>query len=399
MKKIILVLSVLLLCACGYDEYKMPKDAYIKIKNKSVEIYDIKAKVGDLVGKTNTEILNKNELLKTTKIGKYKTTISYKYKGKTYKYDTEYEVKDTTKPKFLYNTSYKEILIGDTTDFCDDVVTIDNYDTNVKCSVEGNIDNSTVGDYNLKYILTDNSNNKYEEDLYVKIMEKYPEPEPSTGDDNTYEDNSLYFSDVIKKYKNKSNMIGIDVSAWQDEIDYEKVKKAGCEFVIIRIGINTVNDEKIYIDEFYKKNIKTAKKAGLKVGVYIYTNAVNNKKATEHAKWIIKTLNNEKLDFPVAFDFENWSDINKLKLNTYIITKSFLTFKDYLNKKGYDAMLYSSLNYLNEVWMYNDTYNVWLAHYTDETNYKGKYIMWQMANTGKIDGINGAVDIDIYYKE
>ena len=62
-------------------------------------------------------------------------------------------------------------------------------------------------------------------------------------------------------------------------------------------------------------------------------------------------------------------------------------------------MLYSSMNYLDKVWMFNDTYPVWLAHYTDQTTYEGKYIMWQMTDRGIIDGINGNVDIDIYYKE
>ena len=83
----------------------------------------------------------------------------------------------------------------------------------------------------------------------------------------------------------------------------------------------------------------------------------------------------------------------------YDITDVYLTFDKQMKKYGYDTMLYSSMNYLNNVWMFNDTYNVWLAHYTNKTSYEGKYKMWQMTSTGKIDGIDNAVDIDIYYKE
>ena len=398
MKKLILVLSVLLLCACGYNEYEMPKDAYININDNKIEVYDINIKVKDLVKDTNTKILNKNNSINTKKLGKNKVTIEYKYDGRNYKYDASYVVVDTTKPVFLSASSYREIFKGDNTDFCKGISYADNYDNNVKCSIEGDIDSNISGEYNLKYILTDKNNNKEEKELLVNVIDENNNYEDEE-DDSEEDDDSLYFSNIINNYKTKDNMIGIDVSAWQDEIDFEKVKEAGCEFVIIRIGVNSDIDKDLSIDSFYKKNIKKAKKAGLKVGVYIYTTAINEKMAKEHAKWVVKTLNKEKLDFPVAFDFENWSDFTGYKISTYDITNSFLIFKNYLKKNGYDSMLYSSLNYLNKVWMYNDTYDVWLAHYIDKTTYEGKYIMWQMGNTGIIDGINGYVDIDIYYKE
>ena len=144
--------------------------------------------------------------------------------------------------------------------------------------------------------------------------------------------------------------------------------------------------------------VKNEKKT-LRVGIYLYTMAINEKDAKGQAKWIVDILKKEKLDFPIVFDFESWSDFPNYKISTYDITNTFLTFKKYLNKHGYDAMLYSSMNYLNKVWMFNDTYDVWLAHYIDQTTYQGKYKMWQIASDGKIDGINNDVDRDIYYKE
>ncbi|MBQ9024569.1 MAG: glycoside hydrolase family 25 [Bacilli bacterium] len=400
MKKIISILLILFICGCSYDPYKMPKDAYIKTNDKTYEIYSQNIQLKDLIEDTNTKIINKKDILKTTKIGKNKVTIIYTYKNKKreYKYDVNYNVVDTTKPKFLNASSTLTIYKDEDVDFCDKISYIDNYDSKVKCYIEGDINYNVVGTYNLKYVLEDSSNNVSDKDFTVNIIEKI---ENNSSNENINNDNIEYlnFSDVVKNYKNKKTMIGIDVSKWQKDIDFKKVKDAGCEFVIIRMGVNTDIDKDISEDTYYRNNIKNAKKAGLKVGVYIYTTATTKEKALEHANWTNKILNTKKLDFPVVFDWENWDSISKYNVSMYDITNVYLTFDKQMKKYGYDTMLYSSMNYLNNVWMFNDTYNVWLAHYTDKTSYEGKYIMWQMASNGKIDGIDTPVDIDIYYKE
>jgi GH25 family lysozyme M1 (1,4-beta-N-acetylmuramidase) len=86
-------------------------------------------------------------------------------------------------------------------------------------------------------------------------------------------------------------------------------------------------------------------------------------------------------------------------MNLHDLESSINTFRDELKKAGYDTMLYSSKWYLEHVWPNEDEYPVWLAHYTSNTNYQGKYILWQKTNEGKIDGISGDVDIDIYYMQ
>ena len=400
MKKLLVIFSILFLTACSYDEYKMPKDAYIDTNDITYEIYDTNAKVKDLIDDTNTEIINKKEKLDTTKIGENKTTVIYKYKNKKrkYKYDINYIVHDTTAPVFLSVSSSVTLYRGSEYNFCDKISYVDNYDKEVSCNIEGDIDFNVIGTYNLKYILTDSSNNKTEKDLVVNIINKDNYNNNSGGGYN-YTPNYLYFSDVIKNYKNKNTMIGIDVSRFQEIIDFKKVKDSGCEFVIMRLGVNSDIDKDISVDKYYYDNIEKAKEAGLKVGVYIYTTATDEKKAIEHAKWTKSILKKEKLDFPVAFDWENWSNFQKYKISMYDITKTYMAFEKEMKKDGYNTMLYSSMNYLYKVWMFNDTYKVWLAHYTDKTSYEGKYIMWQMSEQGKIDGINGNVDIDIYYKE
>ena len=401
MKKVLLVLLIVILCGCSYDPYEMPKDAYIKTKDVSYEVYSNNVKVKDLIEDTNTKILNKKDTLKTTKLGKNKVTILYDYnkKNRKYKYDVYYNVVDTTKPIFLNYDSQQTIYKDEQVNLCEKISYIDNYDNRVKCYVDGNINYNEVGTYNLKYVLEDKSKNTDYKDFTLNIIEKV---ETGSQNNNTSTDNNDYsyldFSEIVKNYKTKKTMIGIDVSKWQEDIDFKKVKEAGCEFVIIRMGVNTDIDKDISEDSYYRNNIKNAKKAGLKVGVYIYTTATTKEKALEHASWVNKTLNTEKLDFPVVFDWENWNSISNYNVSMYDLTNVYLTFEKQMKKYGYDTMLYSSMNYLNNVWMFNDTYNVWLAHYTNNTTYEGKYIMWQMASNGKIDGIDKPVDIDIYYK-
>ena len=402
MKKILIVLLIIFLCGCSYDPYEMPKNAYIKTNDKTYEVYSENIKLKELINDTNTEILNKKEILKTTKLGKNKVTIIYKYKRKNrkYKYDVTYNITDTTSPTILNADSSKTIYKDEEVNLCEKISYIDNYDSKVKCYIDGNVNYNQVGTYNLKYVLEDSSNNVESKDFTLNVVEKQNDSSSNNSNNSgNYEFEYLDFKDVVKNYKNKNTMIGIDVSKWQEDIDFKKVKEAGCEFVIIRMGVNTDIDKDISEDTYYRNNIKNAKKAGLKVGVYIYTTATTKEKALEHASWVNKTLNTQKLDFPIVFDWENWDSIVKYNVSKYDITNVYLTFDKQMKKYGYDTMLYSSMNYLNNVWMFNDSYNVWLAHYTDKTSYEGKYKMWQMASNGKIDGIDHAVDIDVYYKE
>ena len=399
LKKFLLALVIISLCSCKYDEYEMPKDAFININPKTYEIYSKDAYLYDLFSDSNVEIISKNKKLDTKSIGERKVTLEYKYGKRKYKYDIKYNVVDTTKPVFLSANSYRTTYLGDDIYLCDDINFADNYDRNVSCSIQGDMDINTVGTYNLKYVIEDSSGNKNEKDFTLNVLSE-PIKDNNSNSNNLVDTKKLLFSDVINNYKTQDNMIGIDVSYWQQNIDFEKVKNAGCEFVIIRIGVNSDIDKDLSVDSFFENNIKKAKEAGLKVGIYVYTSAINEKTAKEHAKWVVNTLNKEKLDFPIAFDWENWSKFRSYEISTYDLTTSFMAFKDEVKKSGYDAMLYSSMNYLNnDIWMFNDSYDVWLAHYTNQTSYQGDYIMWQMSNIGKIDGISSDVDIDIYYKK
>lgn len=391
MKKIFLVFIFFLITGCSYDPYEMPKEVNIRLNKNEFEVYSTKY-IKDLIKNKNVEIINNNKKINTNKIGTKNTIIEYTYKKRKYKYKVKYEVIDSEKPIFISYLSNRTILLNDDIDFCKKISYADNYDRNVKCKIEGDIDNANIGTYDLKYVLTDQSNNVSEENLTVNVVE-------SIYENNSYNNSTnINFSDVISKYKNDNTLIGIDVSAWQGNIDFEKIKESGCEFVIIRMAYSSNINENLQLDKYFKDNIKNAKNANLKVGIYFYTNAATTKEVRKQAKYILKHLKNYKLDFPIGYDFESWSNFNDFNLNTHDLDNLFITFKDIVNKKGYDAMIYSSKYYLEKVWVNKDNNKVWLAHYTDNTDYGKDYILWQMGNTGRINGIFGDVDIDIYYK-
>ncbi|MBR2603773.1 MAG: hypothetical protein IKE10_01935 [Bacilli bacterium] len=392
-KRIILLMGVFLLCACSYDKYEMPKDAYINTNEVEAKVYSSESKIYDLIGDNNVEILTKNKKLDTSETGEKEIEISYKYGKRDYRYKLKYKVIDDESPIII--SSYASIVhvLGDDFDLCDDINYIDNYDRSPWCEVIGEYDIHTAKDYPLKYKISDKSGNFVEEDVTLKMVTEKPKSNSSSPSKKT----NISFKEELKKHKNENTMVGIDVSRWQEDIDFNKVKEAGCEFVIMRIGINSDIDKDISKDVYYDKYIKDAKEAGLKVGVYVFTSAINEDMAKEHAEETIKYLDNVELDFPVAYDFENWSKIRSYGINTYDLEKSLNMFAKTLKEAGYDTMLYSAKWYLEHIWINEKNYPVWLAHYTSETNYAGEYILWQRTNIGKIDGIGADVDIDIYY--
>ena len=404
MKKSFLLVLLLLLTGCGYDKYKKPDEVILETKEVKIEVYN-DLKINDLIDKKNVKIVNKNETLDTNSLGVKNTTIEYSYKDKSYLMDVSYTVIDSTSPIILDIENYYYAYEGDTTssniDFCSSAIYIDNYDRNIKCKIEGTYNINKIGTYNLKYIISDKSKNIKEEKLVFEVLQPKEDTDENEGNTNTntneeIEENIL-FSDIYSKHKNKNTMIGIDVSRWQGDIDFNKIKKAGAEFVIIRMAVSNGPDDEIGLDSKFKENIKKAKKAGLKVGVYVYTCASSKHEIIEQAKFVRKNLNKIKLDLPIAYDFEDWNEINNYKLNTHDLISFVDEFYKILNKDGYEVILYGSKFYLENVWK-NNNYPVWLAHYIDNTSYKGDYILWQMTNIGKIDGIEGNVDINIYYK-
>ncbi|MBO6195804.1 MAG: lipoprotein [Bacilli bacterium] len=410
-KYIILILSIFLLSGCSlYDEYKMPKNVSIKTYKRTYEVYSNK-KIKNLIKEKNVEILNQDQKLDTKKIGKHTVTIEYKHKIWKHKLDVTYNVVDTLPPTLITAKLDYVSNVNEEIDFCSNTKFIDNYDRKPICSIEGEYDLSKDGNYNLTYIFKDSSDNTTVQSFNLTVID--PDNETNYYDNDDEDDGyfeeeiediqeGIQFSDVVKAHKKENTMIGIDISRWQGDVDFHKVKKAGAEFVIMRMAVSNGPKDKIGLDSYYKKNIKKAKKAGLKVGVYVYTSASSSKEVQKQAEFVRKELKKEKLDFPIVYDFESWDEIQEYKLNKYDLMNYVNIFNNEVKKDGYEVMLYGSKLYLEKAWD-NKKYPVWLAHYVpnyfDTSSYEGNYDMWQICSDGIIDGINGYVDINIYYKK
>lgn len=386
LKNIVLFVMVLLLCGCGkVIEDNIPKDYYLNVKNNVVDVYS-DSKLSNVI---NTNIKYEDVELNTDNIGDKVYNLKFKIGKKNYLYHIKYSVKDLTHPKIL-SSGDRYIPVGKDVYLCDYIMYGDNYDNEPVCRVEGEYDLNKIGNYNIKYIVSDDAGN---EEYFETILHVY-EPSNETKESKK---TITYFSDIVSEHKNSKTKIGIDVSRWQGDIDFNKVKEAGAEFVILRIGVESKQGEEIGMDSKYKQNIKRAKDAGLEVGVYLYSIALTQDVARSHAEWVIKALDGEKLDLPIVFDWENFNKWNEYKLSFHDINSIANTFIETVEKSGYKGMLYSSKFYLENIWENKNKYPVWLAHYTNKTNYEGKYDIWQMCNDGVIDGINGDVDIDIMY--
>ena len=197
---------------------------------------------------------------------------------------------------------------------------------------------------------------------------------------------------------------GIDVSFWQGDIDFKKVKESGVDFVIIRAGGATddpsenhkdVDPRRQGVDSCFEKNYAAAKAAGLNVGVYWYSFAENKQQALREAESCLKAIEGKKLEYPVFYDIENNYQFDK---GQAFCSELMKTFCEKINDNGYYAAFYMSTyfatNYLDDE--VKSSYDCWLAQWSTPITYAGDYGMWQMGVT-QVDGINGDVDDDVSY--
>ena len=186
---------------------------------------------------------------------------------------------------------------------------------------------------------------------------------------------------------------GIDVSYYQKNVDYKKVKKSGIDFVLIRAGYGKYISQK---DSEFEKHYKNAKDAGLKVGAYWYSYASTVDEAKEEAKICLQAIKGKTFEYPIYFDLEEQDQFAKGKAFCDNLVKAFCTE---LEKAGYWAGLYISRSPL-QTHISSDVakrYALWIAEYSDKCKYDGDYGIWQYSSKGKISGVSGNVDCDYCY--
>ncbi|MBR3199054.1 MAG: glycoside hydrolase family 25 protein [Bacilli bacterium] len=376
-----------------YMNYRI-KHAIIKVEtidDLNIEVYsEIKTK--DLIKSINGKIIN-NKKINTEKLGKKEVTFKY-INEENLKIDYSFDINivDTTPPIISNHkkfTFYKESNVDlESKFFCGD-----NYDDKPNCEIIGEYNLDEIGKYDLTYKATDKEGNETVNNFTVNIIER---PKNTTNKSTKTNTKNTLFSEIKEKYNNYK--VGIDISHHQGDIDYKKIKEAGVDFVFIRVGSQKGKNGEYYLDSKFKENIKGLNQEKIPVGIYFFSYADNNKEALKQAKWVIKQIKDYKISLPVVFDWENWTKYKEYNLSFYHLTQIATTFTDEIEKHGYETMLYSSKYYLENIWQ-NPKQDIWLAHYTNKTDYKGKYKVWQICDDGKIDGINdNYVDIDILYE-
>ncbi len=231
--------------------------------------------------------------------------------------------------------------------------------------------------------------------------------DPENIDFNTESGTAVKAEELVIK-EGKAN--GVDVSKWQGKIDWTKVKKSGIDFAIIRIGFRGENGV-IYKDDCADYNIQQADKAGVLVGVYFFSTATTTAEAVEEAKWTVSAIEGYPISYPVVYDCEGFNnyDSRMYGLSNSQRTDNALAFLKHIEQNGYEGMLYSAKNELDNS-LYWDTariensYSVWVARYpnapypqTATPDYGGKYDMWQYTDKGSVNGISGNTDMSVSY--
>lgn len=201
---------------------------------------------------------------------------------------------------------------------------------------------------------------------------------------------------------------GIDVSVYQGDINWQKVKADGIDFAFVRVGYRGYgNAGTLCTDAKYESNIRGALDAGIQVGVYFFSQAITKAEAREEANYILQRINKYNITLPVVIDYEYASNsqgltgrLYKANLSVSEATDICRAFCATVEAAGYEGMVYANKsmlqNDLNAAKIAKD-YKIWLANYTNKTSYAGEYDFWQCSSSERIDGINGNVDYDFWY--
>ncbi len=390
MKKVFLVGFILLLCGCTKTNVPTlsSDSSMIILKGNSNINFREEKSLYDIVEIKNGTILTEDYKIDTSSLKTIPTTIEYKDSNdEINEYQFDIKVVDNEAPQIFSSKKYSFVK-GDKDNLSSKPLCGDNYTRNMKCVIVGDYDLNKIGEYPIQITATDEAGNYTYKDATVIVKEKEEKASSTIS--------KIDIKDFIKSYKTDDTLIGVDVSVWQGNIDWNKVKKAGVSFAIIRIGYGHTSKNNLVMDSKFTRNIKEAKKAGLKVGVYFYSHAKNTKEAEEQAKWVVKNLKGEKLDLGVAFDWEIWSKFMSFKINFNDLNDIANAFLDTVKASGYEGLNYGSANYHKYIWN-TPKYDTWLDWYTKNNTFEEKHYIWQATSSGKVPGISGRADLNVLY--
>ncbi|WP_242839210.1 glycoside hydrolase family 25 protein [Pseudobutyrivibrio sp. MD2005] len=218
---------------------------------------------------------------------------------------------------------------------------------------------------------------------------------------NEYDSKAFSFDGQKVKFADSDYMLGVDVSHHQGDIDWNKVKEAGFDFAILRIGYRGYGQTgSLNADKMFETYYTQAREAGLQVGVYFFAQAINEDEAKEEAEFVLNILDGRELDLPVVYDPESILDDEARTDNVTgeQFTKNTKVFCEKISENGYQPMIYA--NMLWEAFELDlsqlTEYPVWYADYEPVPQTPYNFQCWQYSNTSTVDGIEGEVDLDIW---
>lgn len=220
---------------------------------------------------------------------------------------------------------------------------------------------------------------------------------PSSTIDNTkftYEENGIItYPDA---------QLGIDLSMHQSEVDFSLLKQQGIEFVFIRLGYRGYQSGKLNLDEKFEEFYEQAQKYDLDIGVYFFSQAINEKEAIEEANFVLKHLKGKKIDLPIAYDLERIDydeDYRTKDLSIEQKTQNALAFCGRIAYKDKQPMIYLNQDIANTFYDLEQIYSypIWYAQYSDLPTYPYEYAYWQFSERGKILGIKEEVDLNLRF--
>lgn len=201
---------------------------------------------------------------------------------------------------------------------------------------------------------------------------------------------------------NYESILGIDVSKFQGKIDWEKVKESGIEFAIIRLGFRGYGDKgNIVLDTSFEENAVEAQKAGIKIGVYFFSQAITEAEAIEEAGFVLDKIKDKNITYPVCFDLEKikYDTARTDNLTSEQITKMTLAFCREIENAGYTPIVYGNAKTFTTRMQLEElnNYQKWYADYQKTPLYPYEFNFWQYTETGTVKGINGNVDINLQF--
>lgn len=223
---------------------------------------------------------------------------------------------------------------------------------------------------------------------------------------NTYDpDSFMADGDGVMHYYvdgERASRKGIDVSRYQDKIDWEKVAEDEVDYAFIRLGIRGYTEGEILEDETFQRNIKGALKNDIDVGVYFFTQAMSEEEAEEEAEFVIDSITPYKVTYPVVIDVEAVTSTNARgnDLTSEERTKYCIAFCEKIKEAGYTPMIYGNLKTFMLLLNIEELeeYDKWFAYYDEAYYFPYDFKIWQYTNKGKVAGIKGDVDLNISFE-